>query len=122
MKLLTLSLSLFFLSFGTASSGFDQIFKTNLKITVIDELGNIVPGAKVTIYKNKLDYDAEKNPVHETKITNNKGQVTFKKVETIAYYVLAKKGDMDNIGAGEIITELEKGKLNKANVVISDGL
>uniref|UniRef100_UPI0040473623 carboxypeptidase regulatory-like domain-containing protein n=1 Tax=Roseivirga sp. TaxID=1964215 RepID=UPI0040473623 len=122
MKLLTLSLSLFFLSLGTANSGFDQIFKTNLKITVIDDLGNIVPGAKVTIYKNKLDYDSEKNPVQETKITNNKGQVTFKKVDTIAYYVLAKKGDMDNIGAGEIITELEKGKLNKANVVISDGL
>jgi hypothetical protein len=110
------------MSLGTFTPGFDQIFKTNLKITVLDELGNPVSGAKVTIFKNKLDYNAEKNPVQDTKITNNKGQVTFKKVDTIAYYVLAKKGDMDNVGAGEIITELEKNKLNKANVVISDGL
>ena len=122
MKQLTLTLSLFFLSFVTASSGFYQIFKTNLNITVIDELGNVVPGAKVTIYKNKADYNAETNPVQETRVTNNKGQVTFKNVDAIDYYVLAKNGEMDNVGAGEIITKLEKGKLNKANVVISDGL
>lgn len=122
MKFLTLTFSIFLLSFGAFTPGLDQIFKTNLKITVLDELGNPVQDAKVTIFKSKADYNAEKNPVQDTKITNNKGQVTFKKVDTIAYYVLAKKGDLDNVGAGEIITELAKNKLNKANVVISDGL
>jgi hypothetical protein len=122
MKFLTISFSIFLMSLGALTPSVDQIFNTKLKITVIDELGNPVSGAKVTIFKNKFDYNAEKNPVRETEISNNKGQVTFKKIDPVAYYVLAKKGDMDNAGAGEIITELKKNKINKANVVISDGL
>ena len=62
------------------------------------------------------------NPVQKLKLTNVKGQVTFKKLEPRSYYVLVRKGDMSNAGGGEIVNDLVKGKVNKANVVISDGL
>ncbi|KYG85869.1 hypothetical protein AWW67_00870 [Roseivirga seohaensis] len=109
-------------SLFTPSGQPTQIFNTKLKITVLDELGNIVEGAKVTIYKTQADYNAEKNAVQPAQLTNNKGQVTFKKLDAIPYYVLVRKGDMDNAGGGEIVSKLEKNKLNKANIVISDGV
>tara|TARA_R110001592_G_scaffold247812_1_gene509949 strand:+ start:6938 stop:7306 length:369 start_codon:yes stop_codon:yes gene_type:complete len=122
MKSVLITLTLIFGSFFTTLEQPDQIFNTKLKITVLNELGNVVEGAKVTIYKTKADYNAEKNAVQEAQLSNNKGQVTFKKLDAIPYYVLVRKGDMDNAGGGEIVSKLEKKKLNKANIVISDGV
>ncbi|WP_323757403.1 carboxypeptidase regulatory-like domain-containing protein [Roseivirga sp.] len=122
MKSVLITLTLIFGTFFTPSEEPDQIFNTKLKITILDELGNIVEGAKVTIYKSEADYNAEINAVQEAQLTNNKGQVTFKKLDAIPYYVIARKGDMDNSGGGEVVSKLEKKKLNKANVVISDGV
>lgn len=122
MKSVLITLALIFGSFFTTLEQPDQILNTKLKITVLNELGNVVEGAKVTIYKTKADYNAEKNAVQEAQLSNNKGQVTFKKLDAIPYYVLVRKGDMDNAGGGEIVSKLEKKKLNKANIVISDGV
>ena len=123
MKPLLITLTLIFGAFfNNANNGEEQIFNTKLKITVLNELGNVVEGAKVTIYKNQADYNAEKNPVQPAQLSNNKGQVTFKKIDPASYYILVRKGDMDNIGGGEIIEKLKKNKLNKANIVITDGL
>lgn len=99
-----------------------QILSTKLKITVVDELGNVVPDAKVTLYGSEADYNKEVNPVQPFKLTDSKGRVTFKKLTPKSYYVIIRKGDKDNSGGGEIINDLEKGKVNKANVVISDGV
>lgn len=99
-----------------------QIFSTKLKITVIDPLGNVVEDAKVTLFKNKSDYEKEVNEVQKYQMTNSKGQVTFKKLEAASYYVMVTKGDLSNAGGGEIVSDLESGKLNKVNIVISDGL
>jgi len=99
-----------------------QIFSTKIKVTVIDPLGNVVEDAKVVLYKNKSDYEKEVNPVQKFKLTNAKGQVTFKKLTADTYYILVTKGDMSNIGAGEKVENLVAGRLNKANIVISDGL
>ena len=123
MKSLLITLTLIFGAFfNSADNAEEQIFNTKLKITVLNELGNVVEGAKVTIYKNEADYNAEKNAVQPAQLSNNKGQVTFKKMDPVSYYVLVTKGDLDNIGGGEIIGKLEKNKLNKANIVITDGL
>lgn len=107
-------------AFGLKQEANAQIFNTKLKITVVDELGNVVVAAKVTLYANVNDYNAEKNPVQETLMTNKKGIVTFKGLTKKEYYVKVEKGDQTNAGGGEIISDLEPKKLNKANVVISE--
>lgn len=99
-----------------------QILSTKLKITVIDPVGNVVEDARVTLFKNKEDYAKEVNPVQPYKLTNGKGQVTFKKLEAVSYYILVRKGNQSNAGGGEIVDTLQAGRVNKANIVISDGL
>lgn len=95
-----------------------QVFKTSIKITVIDELGNIVEGASVQIYGSQEDYRNETNPVTDLAITDKKGQVKFKELESKVYFVNVSKGDKNNIGAGVQTAKLEDGKLNKVNIVI----
>jgi hypothetical protein len=86
-----------------------QIIKTSLTLTILDEIGNQVPGATVTLYETEADYLAEKN---------KKGIVKFKDLKAIAYFVIARKGDKDNSGKGEQVGKLESNKFNKANIVI----
>ncbi|TRX56083.1 carboxypeptidase regulatory-like domain-containing protein [Fulvivirga sp. M361] len=95
-----------------------QLLKTSLKITVIDELGNIVEGASVQLYPSEEDYRNEVNAVSEVSYTDKKGQVKFKELDAKVYYVNASKGDKNNIGAGVQTDKLEEGKLNKVNIVI----
>lgn len=111
-----------FLAFAQTQEASAQIFSTKLKITVLNDLGNVVKDARVTIYRNEADYIKETNAVQPYQLTDSKGRVTFKNLETRSYYVIVRKGDMDNSNGGEIISELSKGKVNKANVVISDGV
>lgn len=97
-----------------------QILSTKLRITVLDELGNVVPDAEVTLYATQNDYKNETNPVQPTAKTDRKGRALFKKLNADQFYVIVRKGDRDNSGGGEVISNLEKGKLNKANVVITE--
>lgn len=122
MKRLILLSLISFLAFASTQEASAQVFSTKLKITVLDDLGNVVKDAKVTIYGNEASYNKEVNPVQPFQLTDSKGRVTFKNLDTKSYYVIVRKGDMDNSGGGEIISELSKGKVNKANVVISDGV
>jgi hypothetical protein len=94
-----------------------QLFKTSLTLTVIDELGNSVEGATVMIFEKKDDYLAEKNPAAQG-VTDAKGVIRLKELKPMQYYVLARKGDKDNIGGGEQVGPLEEKKFNKARVVI----
>lgn len=101
-------------SFKQTSSSF---LPTSLKITVLTDLGNPSEGAVVTLYKTKVDYKAEKNPVDE-KIADDSGKVVFKKLEPIPYYVHAVNGKMNNNGAGVLTEELQEGKTNRVNTII----
>ena len=112
-QFLAFALVLFF----TATS-FEQVFKTNLKITVRNELGNIEEDVRVQLYENEEDYRNEINPITDVQLTNKKGEVKFKDLEPKAYYILAKKGEKNNWGGGEITDILEEGKLNKVTIVI----
>ena len=114
-KLIFLVLTLVVLSSFSTSTTW---LSTNLKITVMDDLGNFIEGADVTLYGNEEDYRAEKNPVSETLKTNEKGQVTFKKLKPKAYFVYVEKGDMNNDGGAAQTNPLEEGKLNKVNIII----
>lgn len=91
---------------------------TSLKITVLNELGNVEEGVKVTLYINDNNYKSEENPVSESQITDKKGRVTFKNLEPIIYFVNAEKGDKNNYGAGVQTDTLQEGRINKVNIII----
>lgn len=95
-----------------------QILKTQLRITILNELGNTVEGANVTLYNNDEDYRQEKNPVMETQLTDSKGRVKFTGLEPKVYYVHAEKDDKDNAGAGVQTDTLQEGRINKVNIII----
>ena len=94
------------------------LLPTNLKITIIDELGNVVEGATVKLYETEEDYRADENASFGPALTNEKGIVKFKELKPISYYIYVEKGDQRNDGAGVLTGELEEGKVNKVNVVI----
>ena len=119
-RVLLLSFFLGLMAVSQQSQTQIQIFNTKFKVTVLDELGNLVPDAEVTLYATLDDYKAEKNPVQKTMLTDSKGKVTFKKLDKKQYYVIVRKGDRDNSGGGELVNNLEKGKVNKANVIIKE--
>lgn len=106
------------LVFSAFSISEEQILKTSLKITVRNELGNLEDGVEVQLFESDEDYRKETNPVQEAAYTDAKGQVKFKELKPKVYYILAKKGDKSNIGAGVSTDKLEDGKLNKVTIII----
>ena len=95
-----------------------KFLPTTLKVTVLDELGNPVVGAKVTLFLNEEDYRKEINPVTESKVTDEEGVVRFKKLEPVAYFVHAEFEKKTNVGAGVKTEALQEGKTNRVNTVI----
>lgn len=95
-----------------------QILKTQLRLVILDELGNTVEGANVTLYNNDEDYRQEQNPVMKTEATDSKGRVKFTGLEPKVYYIHAVKGDKDNAGAGVQTDTLQEGRINKVNIII----
>jgi uncharacterized protein (DUF2141 family) len=94
-----------------------QLIKTQLTITVRNDLGNTEQGTKVQLFETEDDYKAEKNPVAEG-TTDAKGNVKFKELKAIVYYVIASKDDKDNSGGGEQTGKLEANRINKVTIVI----
>jgi hypothetical protein len=90
---------------------------TSLRVTVLDELGNLLPGSTVTLYNNQEDYTQSKNPISAA-ISNKKGLVNFKKLTAMSYFIDARKDDLSNDGAGAATDTLQEGRINKVNVVI----
>lgn len=68
---------------------------TKAKITVVNEKEQIVVGATVSLFKNKENYNKEIKPVITGK-TNDKGFVQFKNLQEKVYYILVRKGDLNN--------------------------
>jgi hypothetical protein len=112
-----LAFRLFFaLSLLLSVSGF-QLIKTTLAVTVRDELGNTVEGAKVQLFEKEEDYTAEKNVAAEG-VTDKKGVLKLKELKALPYYVIVRKDDKDNSGGGEQVGKLEGNKINKVTIVI----
>ncbi len=105
------------ITFSFAPSDKISFLPTNLQVTVIDRLGNVVKGATVTLYTNEDDYRNNENPV-ATGLTDEKGRVVLKELEPISYLIDARKGDENNNGEGVKTAPLEEGKKNKVNTVI----
>ena len=94
-----------------------QIIKTQVAITVRNEVGNTEEGAKVMLFETEDDYTKEENVVAEGE-TDAKGVVKFKELKTTSYFVIVRKGDKDNSGGGEKIGTLEANRINKVTIVI----
>jgi len=95
-----------------------QFFDTNLRITIQDDLGNVLEGATVTLFANNEDYRSSSNPIAGPLLTDKKGRVTFKELESKVYYLYAEKGKMNNNMLGVKTEKLEEDKLNKIAIVI----
>lgn len=116
MKTILIALIFSTLNFSFISEPL-QLFNTSLTITVRDELGNTVEGAKIRLFETEEDYQKEQNVVAEG-TSDAKGLVKLKKLKAASYYIIAQKEDKDNAGGGEKIGALEEGKFNKVTVVI----
>lgn len=103
--------------FPAFSSHINQIIKTQMHLTVRNELGNTEEGVTVQLFENQSDYEAEKNVAAEG-ITDAKGVAKFKELKAKSYYILATKGDKNNFGGGEQTGKLEEKRINKVTVVI----
>lgn len=95
-----------------------QVLNTSIKINVRNELGNIEEGVAVQLFGSEEDYRNEQNPVTEIAYTDSKGNVKFKELEPKIYFVNAKKGDKNNVGAGVQTDKLVDGKMNKVTIII----
>ena len=95
-----------------------DVLSTSLRITVINELGNVEEGASVQLFPTEEDYRNETNAVSEVLKTDDKGRVKFNDLEPKVYFVNAVKGERNNIGAGVQTDVLIEGKMNKVNIVI----
>lgn len=94
-----------------------QIIKTQLVVTVVNELGNKEAGASVQLFETEEDYTKETNAAAEA-VTDAKGVARFKDLKAIPYYIIVRKENRDNAGGGEKTDKLEGGRINKITVVI----
>ncbi len=114
-KLLTISaLGLMMILANDAHS---QLLDTKLQVTVRNDLGNIVEGATVTLYKTMTEYENEENAV-QSGTTDKKGRVKFTKLASMAYFMHVEKGELTNIGRGVQTSKLISKKKNILNVII----
>ena len=95
-----------------------QVFTTALRVTVRDNLGNVVDSAQVQIFKTKEDYEQETNPVGGVQYTDEKGRIRYTGIEPRAYYINVEKEDMNNYGGGTMTEELTEKRSNKLTVII----
>ena len=109
----------FILLMFSAQNGQAQILKTKLKVTVLDNLGSKIEGATVKLFKNKENFDQLKGEDFSG-VTNEKGIVFLSGLEGISYFINVEKGDKNNYGGAEQTPKLIEGKINKANIIISD--
>ncbi len=115
-----LAMSLTVTLWGASSTAVHaQLLKTNLSIFVVDEVGNVQAGAKVSLYETEEDYKAKQNPVVTNRFTDEKGMVKIKKLAAKEYFVHVEKGDKNNAGGGVKTGKLVEKRTNKVNIVIS---
>ncbi len=100
-----------------ANVSHSQVLKTKLQVTVRNDLGNIVEGATVTLYKTQADYENNENPVQSGE-TDEKGRIIFKELQPVSYFMDVRKGDLNNDGRGVQTTKLIAKKKNIVATII----
>ena len=96
-----------------------QLFKTALRVTVLDDSGNVMEGATVRLFASEKDYKEEKNAIKPDEAsTDDKGVIWFRDIEAKEYWVLAEKGDKNNWESGIKTEPLLQKKVNRINIII----
>lgn len=96
MKYIILFVSvLFFTSCKKSKDDTVEPQTTDLQITVVNELGERVINANVTLFRLKNDYAYSLNPVG-LGTTDSKGQVIFKGLRAMNYYFYVEKDLANN--------------------------
>jgi uncharacterized protein (DUF2141 family) len=96
-----------------------QVLSTQLKLNIRNNLGKPEEGVKVRIYVNEEDYNKDQNYVQEH-YTDSKGNVSFKELNPIKYYISAVKDNKTNAGNGVVTDILKEFKVNKMLVIIQE--
>ncbi len=96
-----------------------QILTTKLQVTVRDEVGNLVEGAQVRLFKTEEDYTKEQNQAGQTMKTDAKGKTSFDNLEPLIYYIIVEKDDMDNSDGGTKTEKLVPKRINKITIIVS---
>ncbi|MDX2189033.1 MAG: hypothetical protein SFY32_04150 [Bacteroidota bacterium] len=96
-----------------------QIVSTQIKFTVLNNLGKPVEGARVRVYEKEEDYKKDQNYEQQV-LTNEKGIAHFKKLKVMPYYVNVVKDNMNNWGNGEKTDTLVGNTFNKMTIVIQE--
>ncbi len=96
-----------------------QLVKTKLHITVRNELGNLVEGAKVQVFATKSDYEKTINEL-ASKLTDKKGVAMFSDLGEHVYYINVEKGEANNFNAATQTDTLSPHKINKVTIIISE--
>lgn len=95
-----------------------DLIKTQLRITVFDDLGNVRKGAKVSLYEKEEDFNNNK-PTYGPLQTDEKGKAFFIGVTNGPFIIEVVDGDYSNDFGGQKTDLLEQGKINKINIIIS---
>jgi hypothetical protein len=94
----------------------DQAVSTALRIRVIDELGNSIPGVSVKLYNALEDLEHQEKQLGSTQSSDTTGEVTFYDLQLVKYYWRAEKGCKNNINGVKTTDILE---LNRTRTVTS---
>ena len=94
-----------------------KLLPTSLKVLVLDELGNPLEGAEVSLFKSEEDYRASENLIAK-KTSDKDGKVTFKKLAVDVYFIHVDYEGKTNVGGGVQTEKLVEGRINKVNTVV----
>ena len=68
----------------------------DLIITILDDRGNLIENAEVTLYLSLEDYQQEINPFRETLLTDAEGSISIFNLTDSAYYINVEKEILNN--------------------------
>lgn len=91
---------------------------TDLQITVVNELGQRINAANVTIYQLKTDYTNNSNAI-DSGITGSNGVITFENLRAINYYFYIENAPAtNNLTQFKTIAPLTSNMVNTVTVLI----
>jgi len=88
----------------------DDSTSTSLKVRIIDNKGNSLPGVTVKLYTALEDLEQEEKQVSTTLTTDTTGEVVFSGLSMLKYYWYAEKGCMNNMNGILTTDKLEAGE------------
>ena len=120
MRKLLFILSLFIVVSIFSSCEKTELEPTTLELTVIDQVGNPISGAIVSLYANATDFQKDQNPVKDLLVSDSNGKVKISGLNSQIYFWYAESDCKNNFNSGNTSTSaLVANQTTKFNVVLS---